>query len=321
MQVLIDLAWLLNPVIAFVVGIVLMFNLRKVFARVQSRRGPLLWLPARWKDINHSKLLQPLYDIEKLLSKKTITPHTATPFFTAGPIMALSFAILLTLFIPVAAGGTTGAAGGAIDFSFSLVIVFYLLIGVTMSIIIGGTASASLFAAIGGVREIELMLANEIPFILGTFALAITANSLSIHEMMGFNLLYNPFAAMAVFIAILVKLHIKPFDIPEADAEIVGGLTTEYSGKLLGLLEITKVLMLFSLSALFVDLFLWVPVPGLWAWVEFLAEVLLVGGAIGLVNALFARFRIDQATKWLFRFSTLLSLTAVAFALIGRYPL
>lgn len=319
MQVLIDLAWLLNPVIAFVVGIVLMFNLRKVFARVQSRRGPLLWLPARWKDINHSKLLQPLYDIEKLLSKKTIIPHTATPFFTAGPIMALSFAILLTLFIPV-------AAGGAIDFSFSLVIVFYLLIGVTMSIIIGGTASASLFAAIGGVREIELMLANEIPFILGTFALAITAGpagtgSLSIHEMMGFNLLYNPFAAMAVFIAILVKLHIKPFDIPEADAEIVGGLTTEYSGKLLGLLEITKVLMLFSLSALFVDLFLWVPVPGLWAWVEFLAEVLLVGGAIGLVNALFARFRIDQATKWLFRFSTLLSLTAVAFALIGRYPL
>jgi NADH-quinone oxidoreductase subunit H len=190
-----------------------------------------------------------------------------------------------------------------------------------MSIIIGGTASASLFAAIGGVREIELMLANEIPFILGTFALAITANSLSIHEMMGFNLLYNPFAAMAVFIAILVKLHIKPFDIPEADAEIVGGLTTEYSGKLLGLLEITKVLMLFSLSALFVDLFLWVPVPGLWAWVEFLAEVLLVGGAIGLVNALFARFRIDQATKWLFRFSTLLSLTAVVFALIGRYAL
>ena len=174
MQVLIDLAWLLNPVIAFVVGIVLMFNLRKVFARVQSRRGPLLWLPARWKDINHSKLLQPLYDIEKLLSKKTITPHTATPFFTAGPIMALSFAILLTLFIPIAAGGATGAAGGAIDFSFSLVIVFYLLIGVTMSIIIGGTASASLFAAIGGVREIELMLANEIPFILGTFALAIT---------------------------------------------------------------------------------------------------------------------------------------------------
>ena len=227
--------------------------------------------------------------------------------------MALAFALALTLFVPV--------AGGSFDYTFSLVIVFYLLIGVTMSIIIGGTASASLFAAIGGVREIELMLANEIPFILGTFALAITANSLSVHDMMGFNLLYNPFAAMAVFIAILVKLHIKPFDIPEADAEIVGGLTTEYSGKLLGILEITKLIMLFSLAALFVDLFLWVPASGLLAWAEFIVLVLLVGGAIGLVNALFARFRIEQATKWLFRFSTLLSLTAIAIALIGRYAL
>jgi NADH-quinone oxidoreductase subunit H len=308
-----DLFWLLNPVVAFAAGILLSFNLRKIAARVQSRRGPLVRMPARWKDISHSKLLQPLYDIQKLLSKQTIIPHTATPFFTAGPIMALAFALALTLFVPV--------AGGAIDYSFSLVIVFYLLIGVTMSIIIGGTASASLFAAIGGVREIELMLANEIPFILGTFALAITADSLSVHSLMGFNLLYNPFAAMAVFIAILVKLHIKPFDIPEADAEIVGGLTTEYSGKLLGILEITKLIMLFALSALFVDLFLWVPASGVLAWAEFIVLVLVVGGVIGIVNALFARFRIEQATKWLFRFSTLLSLTAIAFALIGRYAL
>jgi NADH-quinone oxidoreductase subunit H len=265
------------------------------------------------KDINRSKLLQPLYDIIKLMSKQTLIPHTATPFFAAGPIMALAFAIALTLFVPV--------AGGAADYTFSLVIVFYLLIGVTMSIIIGGIASASLFAAIGGVREIELMLANEIPFILGTFALAITYDTLSVHGMMGFNLLFNPFAAMAVFIAIMVKLHIKPFDISEAESEIVGGLTTEYSGKLLGVLEITRVIMLFSLSALFVDLFLWVPLPGILGWAEFLAEVVLVGAAIGVVNALFARFRIEQATKWLFRFSTLLSLTAIGIALIGRYAL
>jgi NADH-quinone oxidoreductase subunit H len=308
-----DLLWLLNPVIAFVAGILLSFKFRKIAARVQSRRGPLIWLPSRWKDINHSKVLQPLYDIQKLLSKQTIIPHTATPFFTIGPVMALCFALLLTLFVPV--------AGIAIDYTFSLVIVFYLLIGVTMSVIIGGTASASLFAAIGGVREIELMLANEIPFILGTFALAITADSLSIHDMMGFNLLLNPFAAIAVFIAILVKLHIKPFDIPEADAEIVGGLTTEYSGKLLGILEITRVIMIFSLCALFAGLFLWVPSTGLAAWAVFLAGLVATGLAVAVINALFARFRIEQATKWLFRFSTLLSLTAIAFALVGRYVL
>lgn len=313
---MISLAWA-NPVLAFCLGILLAFNMRKVFARIQSRRGPLVLLPKRWRDINRTKVFQPLYDILKLLSKSTILPTTATPFFVAGPLLALAFALALPLFVPV--------AGSAFDYSFSIVVVFYLLIGVTMCVIIGGTASASLFAAIGGVREIELMLANEIPFILGTFALAIWYKTLSVQHMMGPNLLYNPFAAAAFFIAMLVKLHVRPFDIAEADSEIVGGLTTEYSGKLLGVLEITKIVVLFSLSALFVDLFLWVPgdwaLSGIEAWALFLVEVFLVSVAVGTVNALFARFRIDQATKWLFTGSTALGIVAIAWALLRGYLL
>lgn len=305
-----NFVWL-NPFIAFAIGVILSFNIRKIFARVQLRRGPLLWMPGRWQDINHSKLLQPLYDIIKLFSKQTIIPHTATPLFILGPIVALLCAVLATLFVPI--------AGMSIEYSFSLVVLFYLLIGVTLFNIVGGTSSASLFAAIGGVREIELMLANEIPFILGTFALAITYNTLSINQMMGFNLLLNPFAALAVFIAILVKLHIKPFDIPEADSEIIGGLTTEYSGKLLGVIEIIRMITLFTLAALFVDLFLWVPSTGIMAWAVFVVGILLVGGVIGFIHALFARFRIDQATTWLFKFSTLLSLIAVGWALVWGY--
>jgi NADH-quinone oxidoreductase subunit H len=305
-----DLTWL-NPVVAFAVGILLAFNLRKIFARIQSRRGPLLWMPRSWKDINRSKLLQPLFDIIKLFSKQTIIPHTASMLFIWAPVFALLCAVCVTFFVPV--------AGNAFDYSFSLVVVFYLMIFVILFVIVGGISSASLFAAMGGVREVELMLANEIPFILGTFALAITYNTLSIRQMMGFNILANPFAAIAFFIAILVKLHIKPFDIPEADSEIVGGLTTEYSGKLLGTLEIVKLIMLFTLSALFVDLFLWVPSTGLMAWAVFIVGILLVGGAIGVTNALFARFRIDQATRWLFRVSTIISLLAIGWAIAAPY--
>lgn len=307
-----DLTWL-NPIIAFVVGIILAFNLRKIFARVQSRRGPLLWMPGGWRDINHSKLLQPLYDILKLFSKQTIIPHTSTVLFILGPIFALICALTVTLFVPV--------AGNAFDYSFSIVVIFYLLIFVTLFIIMGGISSASLFSAIGSVREVELMLANEIPFILGIFALVIAHGTLSVQGIMGLNILTNPLAAIAVFIAILVKLHIKPFDIPEAESEIVGGMTTEYSGKLLGVLEIVKIVMLFSLSALYVDMFLWIPFTGLMAWVVFIIGILLVGGAIGMVNALFARFRIDQATRWLFRVSMLISLLAVGWAFVGAYIL
>jgi NADH-quinone oxidoreductase subunit H len=163
------------------------------------------------------------------------------------------------------------------------------------------------------------MLANEIPFILGLFALAITYNTLSIQHMMGFNLLVNPLAAIAVMLAILVKLHMKPFDISEAESEIVGGLTTEYSGKLLGILEVTKVLMIFVLCALFADLFLWVPSQGISAWAVFIIGLVVTGLILGFVNSLFARFRIDQATRWLFRVSTLISLLAVGWAFVVPY--
>ncbi len=307
-----DLTWL-NPIIAFIIGILIAFKLRKIAARVQLRRGPLIWLPARWHDINRSKVLQPLYDILKLFSKQTIIPHTATPLFILGPIFALACAVGATLFVPV--------AGVSFDYSFSLVVLFYFLVFEILCIIVGGISSASLFAAMGSVREVELMLANEIPFILGTFALAITYQTLSIRQMMGFNILANPLAALAVLLAILVKLHMKPFDIPEAESEIVGGLTTEYSGKLLGVLETTKVIMTFVLCALFADLFLWVPSTGIYAWIVFLLGIIATGLTLGFVNSLFARFRIDQATKWLFRVSTLVSLLAVGWAIVGAYIL
>jgi len=305
-----NLAWL-NPVIAFAIGILLSFKFRKIFARVQSRRGPLIWLPGRWHDINRSKVLQPLYDIQKLFSKQTIIPHTATPFFIIGPIASLICAILATFLVPI--------AGIAFDYSFSSVVLFYLLFFILLFIIAGGISSASLFAAIGGVREIELMLANEIPFILGIFSLAITYDTLSIKSMMGFNILANPFAALAVFISVLVKLHIKPFDISDAESEIVGGLTTEYSGKLLGIHEVAKVITIFTLVALFADLFLWVPSTGLMALLGFVAGIFVTGVAIGTVNALFARFRIDQAVRWLFIFSTALSLIGILWAVAWRF--
>ena len=307
-----DLFWI-NPLIAFCCGIFLSFGIRKVNARIQGRRGPLVRVPPQWHDINYSKILQPLYDILKLFSKKTNIPATAGSLFIISPILAILSGILASLFVPI--------AGVSFSYSFDLVVLFYLLMGELLFVIIGGITSASLFAVIGGVREIELMLTNEIPFILGTFALAITYDTLSIQEMMGFNLLTNPFAAIVVFLAILVKLHMKPFDISEAESEIVSGLTTEYSGKLLGLLEATKVIMLFVLVALFTDLFLWVPSTGITAVVVFITGAGVTCLLIGIVHSLFGRFRIDQATWWLLKVPLVLSIIAVFWAAIPRYLL
>ncbi len=303
----------INPVIAFCTGILLSFMLRKLNARIQSRRGPVIRVPPAWRDINRTKILQPLYDILKLFSKNTFIPEKASPFFIMGPVMALVCAVLATIFVPI--------AGISFDYSFGLVVLFYLLMGEILCVIVGGVASGSLFAVIGGVREIELMLTNEIPFILGTFALAISYNTLSVSEMMGFNLISNPFAAIVVFLSILVKLHIKPFDISDAEAEIVSGLTTEYSGKLLGTLEITKLVMIFVLVALFTDLFLWIPSSGVMAWLVFFAGVGFTTVLIALVHSLFGRFRIDQATWWLLKVPLVISVFAVVWAAMWRYVL
>lgn len=309
---MIELFWL-NPVIAFVVGILLAFSFRKINARIQSRRGPLIRVPAQWQDISRTRILQPLYDILKLFSKQTFIPEKASLLFVAGPVLALSCAVLATFFVPV--------AGITLDYSFALVVLFYLLMGEILFIIMGGITSGSLFAVIGGVREIELMLTNEIPFILGTFALAISYNTLSIQEMMGPNILINPFAAIAVFLSIIVKLHVKPFDISDAESEIVSGLTTEYSGKLLGVLEITKVFMIFVLAALFADLFLWIPSTGILAWVVFLVGIGCTCVMLAVVHSLFGRFRIDQATWWLMRVPLVISIIAIIVAVLQRYVL
>ncbi len=307
------LLFLINPLIAFCIGILLSFLLRKLNARIQSRRGPVVRIPPAWRDINRTKILQPLYDILKLFSKNTFIPEKASPLFIIAPVMALLCAILASFFVPV--------AGISFDYTFGLVVLFYLLMGEILCVIVGGITSGSLFAVIGGVREIELLLTNEIPFILGTFALAISYNTLSINEMMGFNLISNPFAAVVVFLSILVKLHIKPFDISDAESEIVSGLTTEYSGKLLGILEVTKVMMIFVLVALFADLFLWVPSSGLMAWLVFFSGVGFTSVLIALVHSLFGRFKIDQATWWLLRVPLVLSVFAVVWASMWRYVL
>jgi NADH-quinone oxidoreductase subunit H len=308
-----NLLWF-NPAIAFFCGILLSYFFRKVNARIQGRRGPLLIVPGAWHDINHSKVLQPLYDILKLFSKKTIIPTTVRSLFILSPIFAFLCAFVACFFVPI--------VGMSYSYPFDLVILFYLLMGELLFEITGGIASGSLFAVIGGVREIELLLANELPFILGTFALAITFNTLSIQEMMGFHILTNPFAAIVVFIAILVKLHMKPFDISEAESEIVSGLTTEYNGKLLGILNAAKIIMLFVLVALFANLFLWVPgATGPLAVLVFVAGVGVTALMLAIVHSVFCRFRIDQATWWLLRFPLVLSIIAVLLAGVQRYML
>ena len=307
------------PLASFLLGVIYNYEIRKISARLQSRRGPWLIVPKPLRgNLGTTRLFQPLYDILKLLYKESLIPRTArAKVFKSAPYVALLCLVAAAVLTPLAGYSPLGS------FETSLVAVLYLLLGVPLAFILGGASSPSPWGVVGSQREAELMLAYETPLVIGAFTVAVMADSLSIEGILQMQaarypfLLLNPFAAVAFLLAIVGKLHLKPFDIPEAEVEIVAGPITEYSGSLLGIIEITKMLLTSVIIALFVDLFLsGGAIPGLEAltFPIFVLEGFLVVLLVTLIHTLNPRFRIDQALKWYAKTPTLLAIMGLAWA-------
>ncbi len=318
---------ILMPVIAFILSVFYSYEYRKVAARLQGRRGPYLIVPKEARALlGLSRVWQPLYDILKLLYKETLVPATAKKtLFKAAPYLALASLVATSLFVPIAGFSPFG------EFDFSLIVILYLLLLIPLSFIVGGSASSSPWGVYGAQREVELTLAFEVPQTLGMFALAITANTLSVTHLIEFQnqtlpfIILNPFAALAVFAALVGKLQVKPFDISEAEVEIIAGPVTEYTGKLLGIVEIVKTLLAFLIPALFINLFLGGGIvrttylnPPL-SITLFLVETLIIVFLIALLHVYSPRFRVDQAFTWFLKYPVLLGVIAVLWAYVTRY--
>lgn len=342
---------ILIPVIAFFIGILSQSLIRKFTARLQGRRGPWYIVPKSLRPvIGSTRIMQPFWDIMKLMYKQTFIPSTAQrKIFVTAPFLAAASLVIAIWFIPVIGVSPFG------PFEFSLIVVLYLLIAVPLSIVVSGATSSSPWGAIGSYREVTLTLAYELPFIFGVFSTAMMTGlltpvyggipqlpgSLSLTDIIifqsqhsislfGFNvpalfLLLNPFSALAVMVSLIGKLQIKPMDIPDADVEVVSGAYTEYTGKLLGVYEIAKVLLLFISLTLFIDIFLggalisadYFGVPSfIWSGVVFAAEIIVILFIVSILNAANARFRIDQAFTWYMKWPLALSLIGLAWPYI-----
>ncbi len=317
------IALVVVPIVAFALSVVFAYELRKIAARLQGRRGPYFIVPKEVRSVlGVSRLLQPMYDILKLLYKETKVPATSNKIlFKSAPYIALASLVATLYFVPIAGFTVFG------QFEFSIVAICYLLLMIPLAITVGGSSSSSPWGAIGAQREAELTLAYEVPQILGIFALAITANTLSISNIVQFQnqripfLILNPFAALAVFISLMGKLQIKPFDISEAEVEIIAGPSTEYSGRLLGILEIMKTLLTFLVPALFIDLFLGGAIIGTTAsqnpaisTVLFILEGATIILVAAIIHVFSPRFRIDQAFRWFSTVPLALGIVAIVWA-------
>jgi NADH-quinone oxidoreductase subunit H len=308
------------PLSNFILGMVHNYEIRKISARLQSRRGPWLLVPkAVRQNLGTTRLFQPLYDVLKLLYKESFVPETSrVKIFKAAPYAALICLVAATTLTPF--GGYSPFA----NFDLSLVALLYLLLGVPLALIMGGAASSSPWAVMGSQREAELMLAYETPLVISAFTVSVMANTLSIHKILTAQaaqyvfIFLNPFAASAFLLAVVGKLHLKPFDIPEAEVEIVAGPITEYSGSLLGIIEIGKILMTSICIGLFVNLFLaGGNIPGLsypLTIVTFVLESLVIVLLVTLIHTLNPRLRIDQALDWYVKVPTLLAVIGLVWA-------
>lgn len=288
---------ILSPVIAFLVGILLLGSARKIMARIHWRYGP--------------PITQPLIDVIKLFCQGSVYHGV---MFELGVILALAGSIVVVLFLPISYMCPLYTSGG-------LLVVLYIMLFAPLCMASSGGEAANPNISIGISRKFILSLGYEIPFLLVLLAVMTHYKTISIVEIVKaqqnthWAILSWPLvlSGLAYFLILPAMLGLRPFDIASAPQEIASGPSVEYGGIYLALSTIEHAFTLFIGLALFVNLFLGGGNP-----LTFFIKLFVVFIICLFVNAVFPRFRIDQAIKYLWKWPTLLAFIGVILSSIMR---
>jgi NADH-quinone oxidoreductase subunit H len=296
-----------------VIIVVLLFIIwleRKIAGKVQLRYGPL-YVCKRLGGV-----IQLIADLLRYLFAEVIIPKETDKFmFITSPILLFAFAIFPVFTLPVGPNYT------AVNSELSMLIALSLLTIPPMFVLTLSWASNNKWSFIGGLREGYLMISYEISLFLSALSMAVLYNSLSFTEIVNrqgefWGIVLNPFAAIVFFLAILFSTSKFPYEIAEAETEVVCGPYTEYSGIIYGLSMGYAYVKTYVLSLIFALLFLggWYPViwktniPPIMFGYSIVSDILLPGlmvfikGLIVIIISIFLRsvyprYRIDQAIR------------------------
>ena len=289
---------------------------RKLIGRVQDRLGP--------NRLGPFGLFQPFADMLKIFTKEYVTPSGVDPVpYNLAPVLAVSSVMAIWAVIPFA----NTIYGVDLDVG----VVFVLAVGglAQLGIILAGWGSNNKYALLGGFRALAQLLSYEIPMVITLLIPVMLAGTLSLTGMVTAQdvpfVAVAPLAALIFFIANLAEVSRAPFDLPEADSEIVAGFNIEYSGLKFGFFYVAEFLHGFTSALLFATVFLggWrgplaeeIPILG---FIYFAIKTSLVYLTILLVDATVPRFRIDQLLNFSWKLLTPLALALlVAMALVDR---
>ena len=299
-----------------VVDILLVWVERKVVARFQDRLGP--------NRLGPFGLFQPIADVLKLLIKEDITPVGADVFmYNLAPIIALATVLLLWAIIPF--------APTLIGSDINVGILYIVAVGAisTMGILMAGWASNNKYALLGALRLVAMMVSYEVPMVIALLVPVILARSMAIGRIVDAQSIWfivvAPVAALIFFISSVAELGRSPFDLIEAESEIVAGFHIEYTGMKFGLFYAGELLHALTISALFSTLFLggWrgpfveqVPILGV---LYLFLKAFLMYFVIMWIRYTVPRLRIDHILAFNWKFLTPLSLTIlIVTAILDR---
>lgn len=269
---------------------------RKVIGFMQSRIGPN-------RTGGRFGLLQTVADVLKLLIKEDVIPHRADkPLYVLAPAIVFAPAFAVLAVIPFSANLQFAHIGVGL--------LYYLAVSgiATIGILTGGWASNNKYSLIGGMRAVAQMISYEIPLIMSVVGVIMVTGSLNLtdivmkQEHLAFFIM-QPIGFVIFLIAALAELSRTPFDLPEAESELVAGFHTEYSGFRWAIIMLSEYTSMFGFSALMTAVFLggWLPIPGLGfipGIVWFSLKFMLVVFFLVWLRATMPRLRADQLMEF-----------------------
>jgi NADH-quinone oxidoreductase subunit H len=274
-----------------VLGMIFEYMDRILYARLQNRKGP------PW--------FQPFADFIKLGAKEDVVPREAdSRMFKLAPLLAAASAVAASFYIPL--------WGGKALYSFAgdAVVVIYLLTIPTVSFFLAGWYSTSLYSTVGAVRTITQLFAYEVPLFLVILAPGILAGTWSLSGIAAFYndnplmCLTNIVGFIVAIVALQGKLERIPFDIPEAETEIVAGTFTEYSGRLLAIfrlaIDIETVVGAALVSAVFLPF--GIGLGGVLGCVVFIVKIAVIIFILAVFKTSVARIRIEQMVNFCWKY-------------------
>ena len=279
---------------------------RRLLGRFQNRVGPNRWGPFG--------AFQPIADLAKLITKEDIVPYGADKLaFTAVPIIMVAAVLLGTAVLPFAKDVAL------VDLNVGVLFVLAVSSLTSIAIFTAGWASNNRYALFGAGRAVAVLLSYEVPVVLSLLGVVMVAGSMSLGDIVAAQavpfFLVQPLAFFVFIAGMSAELNRTPFDVAEAESEIIAGYHTEYSGIKFALIQAAEFGGVLVVSGLIATLFLagWAgPVSDWLGWLWFLIKVFIGVFLFVWIRSTYPRLRLDQIMAVCWKFLMPLSIINLA---------